>query len=280
MCINPFIDVFNWLSDNPGFSLTRVCADDFGSTLDQLCRIKTQASIFKLAQSVAGLHLKPCKCFIIITCISISDELISAVKAWLRDNVPEFQDFHISSSGKYLGWYLGRDSVQLSFQDPIKKLVHRVHEVVAGHAPAPTAILRYNQRAVPVLSFVSQFACPPVNTNIPELDQWSVHKFLRMPSNCMSRKLCHSLACFIEVDPISLSDYCSANLIRFAHSEREYLLSLHASVTNFRGVCPRQDNTTLCSINAPLCTENLFDVPNGNFSDPPLLVNLFDALNL
>ena len=69
-------------------------------------------------------------------------------------------------------------------------------------------------------------------------------------------------------------------MIRFAHSEREYLVSLHASVTNFRGVCPRQDNITLCSINAPLSRENLFDVPNGNISDPPLLVNLLHALNL
>lgn len=33
LCIHPFIDVFNWLSDNPGVSLARVCADGFGSTL-------------------------------------------------------------------------------------------------------------------------------------------------------------------------------------------------------------------------------------------------------
>ena len=279
LCVNPFIFVFNWMSDNPGFSITRVCADDFGSAMDQLYRIKTQASIFRLAQSTAGLHLKPCKCIIIITCISISDELISAVRAWLRDNVPEFQDFLISSSGKYLGWHLGRDSVELSFQDPIKKFVHRVHEIVAGNAPAPTAIVRYNQRAVPVLSFVSQFACPPVESNFPELDQWSVHKLLRIPSNCMSRKLCHTLACFTEVDPISLSDYCCANLFRFAHSQREYLLSLHARVTNYRSVDPRQDNITLCSINAPLCPDNLFDIPKGGISDTPILVSLLHALN-
>ena len=274
LCIDPFMDLFNWLSDNPGFSLTRVCADDFGSTLDQLCRIKTQASIFRRARSVAGLH-----CIIVISCITISDELIFAVKNWLKEDVPDFQDLSISSSGKYLGWFLGRGSVVLSFQDPLKKFVHSVHGIVAGHAPAPTAIMRYNQRAVPVLSFVSQFSGPPVNSNIPEVDQWSVHKLLRMPSNCMSRKLCHSLACLTEVDPISLSDFCSANLMRFAHSEREYLLSLYASVTIFRNACPRQDNTTLCSINAPLSRENLFDVPNGCISDPPILVNLLHVLN-
>ena len=88
------------------------------------------------------------------------------------------------------------------------------------------------------------------------------------------------MSCCTEVDPISLSDYCSANLIRFAQSEREYLSSLHASVTNFMSVCPRQDNTALGNINAPLCKENLFDVPSGNISNSPLLVNLLDAFNL
>ena len=81
LCVNPFIDIINELSDNPGFSVTRVCADDFGSTLDQLYRIKCQASVFRLAASVAGLHLKPCKCVIIVSCIPISDATVTASKA-------------------------------------------------------------------------------------------------------------------------------------------------------------------------------------------------------
>ena len=64
LCISPFVNVCNWLSDNPWFFITRFCADGFGSTLDQLCRIEIQASIFKLAQSVAGLHLKHYKYFL------------------------------------------------------------------------------------------------------------------------------------------------------------------------------------------------------------------------
>lgn len=144
LCLNPFIDfVLNWLSDNLRFPITRACADDFGSNLDQLCRNKIQASIFKLAQSVAGLDLTPCWCIIITTCITISDELIHAAKLWLMDNDPECYDFLISSSGKYWGWYIGMDSASLSFQDPIKKFVHRIHEVVAGSAPATIVILRY-----------------------------------------------------------------------------------------------------------------------------------------
>ena len=147
-------------------------------------------------------------------------------------------------------------------------------------APSPIAILRCNRRAVPVLSFLSQFVCPPVNTNIPEHDQWSVHKMSRIPSNCMSRKLCHNVPYCIEVDPISLSDYCKANSIRFAHSEWGYILNLRAQVISFRSVCSRQDVTPLFSVRAPACLENLFDVQKGHISDPPLLFDLLHALKL
>ena len=72
----------------------------------------------------------------------------------------------------------------------------------------------------------------------------------------MSRKLCHSVSYFTEVDPIPLHDYCKANLTRLAHSEREYILSLNAQVTNCKVACPRQDITLLCSVSVPACQEN------------------------
>ena len=53
LCVNPIIDLFRLLSDSPGFSATRVCADDFGSALQSLFRIRCQASIFKFAEAVA-----------------------------------------------------------------------------------------------------------------------------------------------------------------------------------------------------------------------------------
>ena len=284
LCVNPFIDIINELSDNPGFSVTRVCADDFGSAMDQLYRLKCQASIFRLAASVAGLHLKPCKCVIIVSCTPISDAIVNAIKAWLAHNVPDFKDFLISSSGKYLGWFLGVGSAKLSWQDPLQKFTDRVQEIVNANAPATTAILRFNQRAVPVLSFVSQFSNPPVSADLPKLDQWSVHKLLRIPSNCMSRNLCHSVSFCSEVDPVPLVPSCSANLIRFANSERDYLLGLHSFIMALHingDLCePRSDISALGSISTPSSSVNMFDIPSGGFSDTPLLVNLLHAIHL
>ena len=103
------------------------------------------------------------------------------------------------------------------------KFVHRVEEVVSGSAPAALAISRYNQRAVSVLSYVSQFSPPPQQAGLPALDQWAVHKILRMPPNSLSRDLAHSLGVFTQVEPIALESYCAACLCRFASSERVYL---------------------------------------------------------
>ena len=223
--------------------------------------------------------MKPSKCVIIVSCVALTDSLSAAIKVWLAANVPEFKDFIIASSGKYLGWHLGLNCVALSFSDPLKKLDLRVHEVVAGNAPTTSAILRYNQRAVTVLSYVSQFSHPPGEV-LPDLDTWCVHKIFRLPAKCFSRKLCHSVSFCTEVDPISLSSYCSANMIRFANSEREYLLQLHAENSNWRAIPPREDCTPCSSVNAPACKSNACDIPFGGIPDPPILVNLLHALKL
>ena len=104
LAINPFVFLFQWLSDGPSLSTTRVCADDFGSALQKLSVLRIQHSIFNLAAPVAGLHLKPRKCVLIVSCVVLTQEIINAIRVWLRNNVPSFQDIDIASSGKYLGW--------------------------------------------------------------------------------------------------------------------------------------------------------------------------------
>lgn len=280
LCVNPIIDLFRFVSGGLGFSATRVCADDFGSALQSLFRIKCQASIFKLAEKVAGLFLKPVKCVIIASGIELSDEIEAAIKLWLSIHVPEFEDFSIASCGKYLGYYLGRNGEFRSFDGPFDKLEQRVHEIVDANAPVTSGIIRFNQRAAPVLSYVSQFALPPCDFDMVSKEMWCVHKLLRMPGRCMSRKLCHSIDFCTEVNPISLTAYCFANLIRFAHSEREYFVELHATLCEYQSARLRGDTTPLASTEVPANFNNLIDVPDGGISDTPILVTLMHAIQL
>ena len=86
-----------------------------------------------------------------------------------------------------------------------------------------------------MLSFVSHFACPPPEPNLEDLDQWAVHKIPRMPSNSMSRNLCHSISFCSAVDPMPLRAYCAANLYRFAICELAYLQKLAREVVSIGG---------------------------------------------
>lgn len=129
--------------------------------------------------------------------------------------------FTLSPLESIWGGCLGVDSVGKSFQDPFKKSVHRVHHVNSGNTLGAPALLRYNRRAMLVLSFVSQFASsPPIDANLSELDRWSVHRILKIPSNSMSRNLCRSVLFRIEVGPIlnASNSFCVVHNFRRACS--------------------------------------------------------------
>jgi len=259
--------MFMFLSDGPGMSVTRICADDFGSALRGLHALKTQASIFKIASRVAGLELKPSKCVLIISCIDLTDFVISAIKNWLKVNVPDFASFVIADAGKYLGWILGRNSIHKSFNEPARKYVDAVHEICIGQAPATVALCRYNQRAVPIFSYVAQFADPPKEVDVEGLSQWAVHSVLRMPPQSMSRQLMYSIGFCSLIEPLPLKAYCSAILFRFASGIRIYLSQL------------RQEVVKLLGDSAYVINYLNHGVPTGGLDSQPMLCTLLNALN-
>ena len=131
--------------------------------------------------------------------------------------VPEFADSQIASSGNYFGWTLGVDSATISFHDPLAKFNKRGLEIADGKAPSTVAFLRYNERAVTVLSYVAQFAIPLAIVDLGKLEYQAKHKLLRMPPQAMSFDLSHRLGDFCGVAPIALEDYCLAIMYRSLH---------------------------------------------------------------
>ena len=164
----------NLLSDWLSLSVTRVCADAFGSAFKSLDTLGQQAWNFDLAAKCAGLVSKPAKCVLIITVLRLSPLLTQSIRNWLEVNVRQFSNIVIAESGKFLGWHVGRHSAILSCAATIKKFFVRVPEICLGEAPAATALVRYNRRAVPVLSYVAQFAVPPDSYRVSSL----AHSFL------------------------------------------------------------------------------------------------------
>jgi len=177
-------------------------------------------------------------------------------------------DFKISARGKYLGWYLGRDDVVASFTAPLGKFQNRLEDIVQAGAPVASAILRFNQRAVPVLSFVAQFAECPHTFDLPAIQQKAIHSILRLPPNSLTRTLADSVGVFTDVDPLSLVDFCAACRLRFAYSVRSYLFSLADTIKH--RVYERLPFSEL---------KDLY-LPSGCISSPPILSSLIHALQL
>jgi len=287
LAVNPIVDLFLYLSDGPKLSQTRVCADDFGSAMKALHALQVHASIFRLASKITGMRLKPAKCILIISGCVLTQELIDAVRSWLKVNVPDFQDFSITGAGKYLGWYLGRNSIALSYAAPLEKYASRVQEVVDGSAPATVAIVRYNQRVVPVLSYVAQFAAPQASkclrlkqrqfsekvtvlnetVDLADREHGAIHRILRMPPKCMSRELMHSIGFASIVSPTPVINYSLAIMYRFALSEKPYLYSLASDIATLMGDSLTVQLSQLGS-----------RIPDGFLDSPPILLSLLEAL--
>ena len=121
---------------------------------------------------------------------------------WLRVNVPGLAESVSKTSRKHLGWYLGIDSTDKSYQELLTKFAHRVREVVEGKAPSTICSCRCNQRVVPVLSHVSRFACPRAGSDIAGVDQLTLHNTVRTPPNSTSRRACHSMSSCSAVGPV------------------------------------------------------------------------------
>ena len=119
--IDPLVELFINVSDKQNLSVTRVCADDVGSSMKHFFALKRQAQFFGYASKACGLNVKPAKCVLISSCVELNDECVAAVNLWPRENILEFAEFQISSSGKYLGWTLGVDSAAISYHDPLAK---------------------------------------------------------------------------------------------------------------------------------------------------------------
>ena len=85
----------------------RACADDIGICLTRLKHLQGIYPIFKSAEELAGLKLKPPKCVIVPLC-ELSNRVKNDITKWLRRNIPEWANFSVEDTTKLLGFFIGR----------------------------------------------------------------------------------------------------------------------------------------------------------------------------
>ena len=189
------------MSDGLKVSRTCICADDVGSCLKALKHLKKQYMIWKIASKVAGLVFKPSKCFLVVTCVPLTPVVKQAITNWISIEIPARKNIQIVGSGKYLGVYLGVAGSEKTFKACEDKYLSRCFDLSLNVATALPTIVRYNERAVPVFSLVSQVLLHPDIPRLKRLEQRGIHKILKLPPNCMNQKLTHTLGEFCPISP-------------------------------------------------------------------------------
>ena len=186
---NLFVFLINYLSDGPKVSRTCICADDVGSCLKALkYTTKKQYMIWKIASRVAGLVLKPSKCFLVVICVPLTPFVKQAIATWLSVEIPAWRHMQIVDSGKCLGVYLCVGGSEKTCKVCEDKYLSRCFDISLSVASALPTIVRYNERAVPVFSYVSQVLLHPDIPCLKRLEQRGAHNILKLPLNCVKQK--------------------------------------------------------------------------------------------
>ena len=81
----------------------------------------TVLEIFDIARTVASLAFKTKKCVIIPVGSVFTLALRNEVTSWLASNLPQWSDFSVSGTGKYLGAFIGPDAAGKTWTNAANK---------------------------------------------------------------------------------------------------------------------------------------------------------------
>ncbi len=131
--------------------------------------------VFKVAEAIAGLSLKPAKC-IVVPSGQFSSHVSELIRTWLAAVVPCWAHFRIERRAKYLGYRMGPAVLaDESVKDPAVKMKGHVAIIARSWMPPAAAIRHYDSRAVTIASFVAQLTLPP--KALLGLEGWAAARF-------------------------------------------------------------------------------------------------------
>jgi len=192
VCVDPFLRQIDMEIVAPKHAEVRACADDIGASLTSIGILKILFPVFRLAQAIAGLTLKPQKCILIPVFAKFSDDIMKFFKTWLQDNIPEWSAFNIRPVGKYLGFWLGPAASQAKVWEPAaKKWQARSKALSKTEAAATVLGPLYSSRALSTIGYVAQIV-PPTKEML-QAERAGIHALLKLPHNTFDTAASHSL---------------------------------------------------------------------------------------
>ena len=105
--IDPFFCKLYDIVINQGLGIVRACADDIAIVIKNLNSLSVIFPIFHVAETCAGLALKPRKCFLVPLFAACTHDTILYIHNYLNMHVPAWRDFNVAATAEYLGIWFG-----------------------------------------------------------------------------------------------------------------------------------------------------------------------------
>lgn len=171
------------LSTNGKISDNSICAfaDDTAVTVENMEEALPKLhQLFNEYEAVSGLALNADKTVLIPlwgkTSIAKEDAYDTLLKV-----CPAWKDFQVTGAGKYLGFWIGPDRHDISWQSPFKKFRTRTKTWAGQRLGIPCNTMVYKTFCLSVLSFIWQLDALPQRAKEDEL--WALRRFASGPGN-------------------------------------------------------------------------------------------------
>ena len=165
----------------------------------------TLMKVFQEFAQISGLHLNFRKCII----MPLDEGGLDDFRTRLQQQLPAWKDMQVSRCGKYLGFYVGPDKGDRSWEEPTEKFLKRCELWGAQGTGLFYQTTAYNTFALSTLTYISQLESPPASTLQAEIkglrkvikgpgqwcqpaDLWRLHEHYGQAKSCKS--LSHTTA--------------------------------------------------------------------------------------
>ena len=146
-------------------TLTRCYADDTALVLSNFWEeAPTVQRLFQEFADVSGLHLNLAKCVV----MPLDEGELDTFRQRLDTTIPAWKDMQVTRHGKYLGFVIGPDKGNRSWQEPTLKFLQRCQLWEAQGAGLHYHTTAYNTFALSTLTYIAQFEHPPAETLMSE----------------------------------------------------------------------------------------------------------------
>ena len=135
------------------------------------------------------------------------------IHGWLMQNIPDWQNFKITSHAKYLGFFMGPKAGSTLWNAPISKWLMRTKDYANAHMNASLAAITYNSRAISVLGYIGQLFPPP---SMQARERAALHHSIHLPTNAWDRQMFSHLSDIGGTNFSCTEDYCRTAMIRTA----------------------------------------------------------------